>query len=356
MLGLETADPGGDVGTLVVLHAGEADRTVTLGGEELPTAGLHPVGDELVGGRVAGVAVLESLGGDVLDLRLERVDVGDDRGAGGHVPLVVLLELDEVEVVSASLDLGGALHRLLGDREEGHAGREGECFLAAGEHDVDAELVHRNGQDGEGGDGVDDEQDLGELLEDIGEFLDRVHAPGGGLVVDECHHVDVTLGETLLEELGGDRVAPLDLKLLGLVAAALGDVVPLVGEGAGHAVEDLPLHEVAEGTFHHAPRGGGGDVDGSGRLEELLESRLNRGVELFEIIAAMADHRLAECLESFFGNLNGSRAEEFDVCAHEAHDFARNNQFSQRKFSNFSLESLALASSALGPPSAAICP
>jgi hypothetical protein len=48
-------------------------------------------------------------------------------------------------------------------------------------------------------------------------------------------------------------------------------------------------------------------------MEKLLETRLNRGVQLFEVIAAMTDHRLAKGLESFLGDLDGSRAEEFDV-------------------------------------------
>jgi hypothetical protein len=103
------------------------------------------------------------------------------------------------------------------------------------------------------------------------------------------------------------------LKLLRLVAATLGNIIPFVGEGTGHAVENLALHEIAERSLHDSPSGGGGDIDGPGGLEELLKSGLDGGVEFFEIVAAMADHRLAEGLESFFGNLNGPRAEEFDV-------------------------------------------
>jgi hypothetical protein len=51
---------------------------------------------------VAGVAVLDALGLDVLELRLERVDQRDDRRAGRHAAFVVLLELDEVEIVAAA--------------------------------------------------------------------------------------------------------------------------------------------------------------------------------------------------------------------------------------------------------------
>ena len=141
--------------------------------------------------------------------------------------------------------------------------------------------------------------------------------------MDEGDNIDVPLGKTLTEELRGDRLAPLDLQLVGLVPAALGHIIPLVREGACHAVEDLPLHEVAERSLHDSPGGAGGDVDGTGGLEELLEARLNRGVELFEIVATMADHRLTEGLEGFLRDLDGSGAEEFDVLAHKNRDFDR---------------------------------
>ncbi len=40
---------------------------------------------------------------------------------------------------------------------------------------------------------------------------------------------------------------------------------------------------------------------------------MNRGVELFEIAAAMADHRLAESLEGFRRNLDGAGNEELGM-------------------------------------------
>jgi hypothetical protein len=131
--------------------------------------------------------------------------------------------------------------------------------------------------------------------------------------MDQGHDINVSLGETLAQEFGSDWVTPLDLKLLGLVATALGDIVPLVGEGSGHAVKDLAFDKVAKGSLHDSPGRGGGDIDGALRVKKLLEPRLNRSVELFEVIATVTDHRLAKGLESFLGDLNGSRAEEFDM-------------------------------------------
>jgi hypothetical protein len=131
--------------------------------------------------------------------------------------------------------------------------------------------------------------------------------------VDEGHNIDITLGKTLTQELGSDRIPPLDLKLLGFVTTALGNIIPFVGEGSSHAVKDLTFNEVAKRTLHDSPGRGSRDVNGACGLEELLETGLNGSVQLFEVVAAMADHRLAEGLESFLRNLNGSGAEEFDV-------------------------------------------
>ena len=262
---------------------------------------------------MAGVAILKSLGGDILELRLKSKNVRNNGRARRHVPFVVLLELNKVEVVSATLDLGGTLHCLLGYGEESHSRRQCEGLLTTGEHDIDAKLVHRNRQHGEGGDGVDDEQDFGEFLQHVGELLDWIHAPSRCLVVNEGHDIDVTLGKTLTKELGSDRIPPLDLKLLCLVTTALGDIIPLVGEGSSHAVQDLSFNEVAKRTLHDSPGRGSRNINRTRGLEELLETRLNGSVKFFEVVTAMTDHRLAEGLESFLRNLNGSGAEEFDM-------------------------------------------
>jgi hypothetical protein len=45
----------------------------------------------------------------------------------------------------------------------------------------------------------------------------------------------------------------------------------------------------------------------------LLELRLDFRVKVFETLAAMADHRRAKRLESFFADFNRSRNVQFDV-------------------------------------------
>jgi hypothetical protein len=50
------------------------------------------------------------------------------------------------------------------------------------------------------------------------------------------------------------------------------------------------------------------------RAEQLLELRLDLRVQVFETLAAMADHRRAKRLEGFFADFDGTGDVEFDVC------------------------------------------
>jgi hypothetical protein len=86
---------------------------------------------------------------------------------------------------------------------------------------------------------------------------------GGGLVVDQGDGVVAAGGELAARAAGSTGWPHSALRAPGLLAAAEGDIEPLVGEGAVHAVEHLLLHDVAEGAFHHAPGAAGREVDGS---------------------------------------------------------------------------------------------
>jgi hypothetical protein len=50
------------------------------------------------------------------------------------------------------------------------------------------------------------------------------------------------------------------------------------------------------------------------RVKKLLELRLDFRVEVFEALAAMADHRRAKRLEGFLTDFDGSGDVQFDVC------------------------------------------
>ena len=104
------------------------------------------------------------------------------------------------------------------------------------------------------------------------------------------------------------------LQRLGLLAAAFGHVEPFVRKRAAHAVQDFFGDEIADGAFHHAPGGRGGDIDELLRVKQLLKLGLDGGVKVFEPLAAMADHRLAKRLEGFLAHLDRSRYVQFDVC------------------------------------------
>ena len=139
------------------------------------------------------------------------------------------------------------------------------------------------------------------------DFRERAHDAGGSFVVDERERIELTGGELRVNLLGADGGAPRHLQAFGVLAAALGDIEPLVGERAAHAVQDFLGHEIADGAFHHAPRAGSGEINQLLRGEQLLKLRLNFGVKVFEALAAMADHRRAKGIEDFLADFDRSR-------------------------------------------------
>ena len=178
---------------------------------------------------------------------------------------------------------------------------------------VDAEFVHRDRHGGEGGDAVDDEQHVGVFFNHGAEFRQRAHHARGGLVVNKGDGVEFAGGKLGVEQFRQDRLTPFHLEPLGLLAAALGNVEPFVGKRAAHAVEHFLGDEIANGAFHHTPRGGGGEEHRLFGAEKGLELRMNGRVELLEVVAAVADHRLAESGKGFLRNFDRARDEELGV-------------------------------------------
>ena len=109
--------------------------------------------------------------------------------------------------------------------------------------------------------------------------------------MDEGDGVELSGRELRIDRLGIDRLPPLHLERLGFLAAAPRHVEPFVGKRAAHAAEDALPDEIADRALHHAPGRGGGKKDRLLRAEQRLQPRVNLAVEIFELFAAMPDHR-----------------------------------------------------------------
>jgi len=72
--------------------------------------------------------------------------------------------------------------------------------------------------------------------------------------VHERDGIELTGLQLRLDLFRQDWLAPLDLERLGLLAATLADVEPLIGELRHRNSSTLPGDEIAYGSFHHAPR------------------------------------------------------------------------------------------------------
>ena len=105
--------------------------------------------------------------------------------ARGHQFGLLFFEFEKIEVVAAIFLFFGARESFLGNAEKRKTWRKGERFLCPGEHDVDAERVHRDRECGKGRDGVNDEGDVGILGEGAANFGQRIHHAGRGLVMNQ---------------------------------------------------------------------------------------------------------------------------------------------------------------------------
>src|SRR5471032_2397420 len=86
-----------------VRHACERLRAIAFRREKTESAARDPVMHQGVGPGVPGVTIREPFREDVLELGLQREDVADAWCGWRHVSLGVLLELEEIKVVTAIL-------------------------------------------------------------------------------------------------------------------------------------------------------------------------------------------------------------------------------------------------------------
>ena len=191
--------------------------------------------------------------------------------------------------------------------KKGRAGRQREGLLRAGQQHVNAQRVEFDFGRAHRTDGIHNEHHVGIFFLERGDFGQRAHHAGRSFVVDDGQRVELAGGEFFVHRLGADGRAPVHLQRLGVLAAAFGHVEPFVRERAAHAVEDFFGDQIADGAFHHAPGGRGGDINELLRVKQLLELRLDGGIKVFEALAAMADHRLRKCLEGFLADFDRPR-------------------------------------------------
>jgi len=253
MFGAQIADEFRDVDAAAVFHAGQRLRAKTFLGEEIEATFAHPIVNEGIGFGVALVTIRQPLSENIVELRLEGVDMPNARGGRSHIAFLVLLEFEEVEVIAAVSLCLRACETFFRDGKEGETRRQRECFLAAGEEEVDPEFIHGNWDGRERRNRIDDQRDVRIFSRDGADFIERVHDSGRGLAVNQRDGIEVARGEFLIERGRVDRFAPFHLERLGGFPAAAADVEPFIREGATHAIEHAARHEISNRRFHYAP-------------------------------------------------------------------------------------------------------
>src|SRR5438477_13146171 len=119
--------------------------------------------------------------------------------AGSHKFVLLFFEFEKIEVITAIFLFFGASKCFFGNAEKRKTRRKGERFLRAGEHDVDAERVHRNWDGGEGRDGIEDERDVGIFREDAANLRQRIHHASRGLVMNQSDSVESPARQFVIE-------------------------------------------------------------------------------------------------------------------------------------------------------------
>src|SRR5688572_2423734 len=264
-----------------VLDGRERDRLVARLREEREV--LAPPAAGLLGHlQVPRKPLLPALLGDVREALVERVEERDRRGGGSLVPQVVFLVVEEVKVVAPVGNPLRALHGAVADGEDREPRGEAEALLAAGEDDIQAEVVDRDVDHGHGGHRIDGEEHVRVLLHDRSDLRQGVHDAGRGLVVDDRDDVVLPRRERRLDARGRVRLAPLDRDGVGLLAVRERDLVPALAEGAAGEVQAALPDEVPDRPFHDAGRRARAEVDVVLRAEELGGPGVYALVEVLE--------------------------------------------------------------------------
>ena len=216
-----------------------------------------------------------------------------------------------------------ALERLVRNRDDGDARRQGDALLHAGEADVEAPAVELDRDAAERRDRVDEHERVGSFLAD--DRAQRGHVVGHAgrrLVVRDRHRVVVRAlmaREMIGERVGIDGVAPAGIEAIDFVAEGFGDVVPALGERAAGRDEHAPGDAVLERRLHHARAGGRSRRTSICVVSKsVFRSRVDAAEQLFELGAAVADHRPRHLLQDLGTDPRRAGDEVFGGLGHDS--------------------------------------
>lgn len=152
------------------------------------------------------------------------VVVGATSFGGSHV---VVTQHGDVEIPALHFCCAG-LHDFKGsirERDGREAGRAGEVFLSAGVDGIDFPLIDFELVTAEGGDGIDEEEHVG-LVDELGNFFERLVGSGGGLGMDDGEELGAGMsGQGFGCGFIGDDFAPGSFDGVNGGTAALHDIL-----------------------------------------------------------------------------------------------------------------------------------
>src|SRR5882757_10283458 len=130
--------------------------------------------------------------------------------AGSHKFVLLFFEFEKIEVIAAIFLFFGASKCFFGNAEKRKTRRKSERFLRAGEHDVDAQRVHRDWDGGEGRDGIEDKSDVGIFRERAANLRQRIYHASRGLVMNQSNGVESPARQLVIDSFLVDVFSPFD--------------------------------------------------------------------------------------------------------------------------------------------------
>ena len=163
-------------------------------------------------------------------------------------------QCQEIEIVAAMWNALGAFQQAIADRRKGDPRRQSEGFLARGQRDIDAPIVHAQFRSQEAADGIDEIQGIGVLLDDLPDCLNGICDAGAGFIVHDAHGIVALFGKRFGDHLWRMRLTPWQVDAINSLSVGFADPRPAFAEGATGQVQNFPViaDSIATSAFPQA--------------------------------------------------------------------------------------------------------
>ena len=199
---------------------------------------------------VAGEALFHAFGQHVVQLGVERIHV---RNGWRRRRLILEMRFQhqrKAEVVGSRGHVLCSLECAFAYSRNCQSGGQGKCLLHPGQYIIDPPRIGFDGGSSHAAHCVHQQEHIRILSYDFGNFLERIHQPGGSFVVDKRDCVILPRCQLLIHHLRLHGNVPGDLKRIARHPVSSRNLVPTLGKGAVDQIQAAFGHQIGHGRFH----------------------------------------------------------------------------------------------------------